>query len=291
MSDPNLPPPPGDDPFGGPPSQPPPPPPPPGGAPPPPPPPPGGGYAAYVPGGPATTQIDVGESFNWTLKKFQQYLPQFLTLSGIIVAVQAVGGIIVWQLLDSGRSLTVNQETGVIEITSGFWGGLVGSLIISVLFGIAVWLLRIGLLRAALHTTSGREPSVSDLTSGENTGHYIVTALVVGLLTWVGLALCILPGLLVSFFLTFAATHSLDKGIGVGDAMRWSYEAVKTNVVPVLLLVLILLAAGIVSAFFRGIGGVIIAAVLGLFLEPFAALLNANIYRKLGAEPIAPVTN
>ena len=38
-----------------------------------------------------------------------------------------------------------------------------------------------------------------------------------------------------------------------------------------------------------GIGGVVIAAILGLFLEPLGALLNANIYRKLGQEPIAPV--
>ena len=98
------------------------------------------------------------------------------------------------------------------------------------LFGIVVWLLRIGLLRAALRTSSGEVPSMADLTTGHNAGAYIAHGVVVGLLTWIGLVLCILPGLAAAFFLIFAATHSLDKGAGVGDSLRWSFEAVKTNV-------------------------------------------------------------
>jgi uncharacterized membrane protein len=252
--------------------------------------PPGAGYTAYAPGGIAAPQIDVGDSISWSIKKFQQYLGPFLTLSGVIIVVQAIGGIIAWQLRNhAGTQLTINQQTGALETTSSFWGGLVGALVISIIFGIVVFLLRIGLLRAALRTSSGEAPSMADLTTGRNTGAFILTSIAVAALYFVGFILCVIPGLLVMFFLVFAPTHSLDKGAGVGDSLRWSFEAVKTNVVPVLILVLILVVAGIISAFFRGIGGVVIAAILGLFLEPFGALLNANVYRKLGQEPIAPV--
>ena len=117
MSDPNMPPPPGEDPNGGsvppPPPQPPfgvtpPPPPPPPGMPPPPPPGippiPAGATRAYAPGGIAAPQIDVGDSVNWSIKKFQQYIGQFLTLSGVIVAVQVIGGIIVYELAQATRA-------------------------------------------------------------------------------------------------------------------------------------------------------------------------------------------
>jgi uncharacterized membrane protein len=302
MSDPNMPPTPGEDPTGGsvpppppPPSgMPPPPPPPPGGMPPPPPapgiPPSGAGYTAYAPGGIAAPQIDVGDSVNWSIKKFQQYIGQFLTLSAVIVAVQVIGGIVVYELARNSGTLTINQQTGALETSSTFWGGIIGALVIGMLVTIAVWLLRIGLLRAALRTSSGEVPSMADLTTGHNTGAYILTAIVVGVLVAVGTLLCILPGLAAAFFLIFAATHSLDKGAGVGDSLRWSFEAVKTNVVPVIILVLLTFVVGIVASLFRhSIAGIVIVGVLTLFIEPIFALLNANIYRKLGQEPIAPV--
>jgi uncharacterized membrane protein len=253
------------------------------------PPAPGAGYTAYAPGGIAAPQIDVGDSFNWSVKKFQQYLGPFLTLSGIIVVVQVIRGLLVDHLANSVGQLTINQQTGALETTSNFWGGFVGVLLIGVLFGIVVWLLRIGLLRAALRTSQGGVPSISDLTSGHNTWAYIVTAIVVGLLTGVGFLLCFLPGLAALFFFMFSATHSLDKGAGVGDSLRWSFEAVKGNVMPVVILVLLSFVIGILGSLFHNIGGVVISGVLALFVEPFFALLNANIYRKLGQEPIAPV--
>ena len=186
--------------------------------------------------------------------------------------------------------MTINQQTGALETTTSFWGGFVGALVIGMLVTIAVWLLRIGLLRAALRTSSGEVPSLADLTTGHNTGAYILTAIVVGVLVAIGTVLCILPGLAAAFFLIFAATHSLDKGAGVGDSLRWSFEAVKTNVVPVIILVLLTFVVGIIASVFRhSIAGIIIAGVLTLFIEPIFALLNANIYRKLGQEPIAPV--
>ncbi len=231
---------------------------------------------------------DVGSALNWMFAKFQEHLVPFLSLSGVIAAVSIIGGLLSNALIDSGGdSLEFDPTTGTYESTSTFFGGLIGGLILSLVIGLIVVVLRVGLLRAALRTSSGATPSFSDLTSGDNLGKYILVAIVVGILTVIGLVLCILPGLLVAFFMLFAPTHALDKGVDIGDAMSWSFNAVKANVVPCLLLVLITILASIVASLFGGAGGVLVAALIGLFLDPLGALLNANIYRQMGNEPIA----
>jgi len=233
-------------------------------------------------------QADIGAALSWAFKKFQEHIATFLSLAGVIMAVQVVGGIISWQLATNAGELEFDPNTGRFTDTSSFWSGLIGALVISIVVGVLVWILRIGLLRAALRTTSGETPAMSDLTSGSNLGAYIVTAIAVGLATFVGFLLCVIPGLIAAFFMAFAPTHSLAKGAGVGDSFRWSINAVKANIVPVLVLVLLTIAAGLVGAFLRGVAGIVLVGIFGLFLEPIAALLNANLYRQFGNEPIAP---
>lgn len=254
-------------------------------------PPPGpGGYQVYQPGGmpQGPGQADVGTAISWAIAKFQQYIGPFLGLSGVIAAVSLIGGVVSAKLIDSGAdTLVINETTGQLENTGNFFGGLIGGALLSIIVALILVFLRVGLLRAALRTSRGETPSFADLTTGENLGAYIVTAIVVGLLTAVGLVLCVLPGLAVAFFMLFAPTHSLDKGAGVGDAIKWSFEGVKANVVPAIVLVLIAIVAGIISAVAGGVGGAVVAAIIGLFLDPLSALINANLYRQVGNEPIA----
>lgn len=111
--------------------------------------------------------------------------------------------------------------------------------------------------------------------TGTNLVPYIIVAIVSGILTAIGLVLCVIPGLLVVFFLLFAPIHAL-KGAGVGDALNWSFNAVKANVVPCIVLVLIGIVVGIISSFAGGIGGAVVAALLGLFIDPISSLLTAQ---------------
>ena len=230
---------------------------------------------------------DIGTALSWTFAKFQQNLVPFLSLSGVIAAVTLIGGLVSAWLIDSGTDGVHFDDSGRLVNDSNFWGGIVGGIIVSIVIGLLVAFLRIGLLRAALRTTRGETPSFNDLLSGTNVGAYIVTAIVVAILTAVGLVLCVIPGLIAAFLLLFAPIHSLDKGAGVGDALNWSFNAVKANIVPCIVLVLIGIVVGIISAVAGGVGGAIVAAIIGLFLDPISSLLTANLYRQMGSEAIA----
>ena len=292
MSDPN-------DPFAG--GATPPPPPPGGGyqAPPPPPGPPGGGYVppppappggyqAYQPGMPAggSGQADIGTAFTWTFAKFQQHLVVLLSLSGVIFVVNLVGGIISSKLAENSVDDLRINDNGVLVNDGNFWSGIVGSILISLLIALFVTFLQVGLLRATLKITRGEAPSFGDLLDPKNVMPWI-TALIVSILTIIGTFLCILPGLAAAFFLLFAVAHSIDKQVGPGEGMSWSFNAVKANIVPCIILAVIGIVVGIIAAFAGGIGGAIVGSLLGLFIEPIKALLTANVYRQMGNEPIA----
>jgi uncharacterized membrane protein len=247
------------------------------------------GYTAYAAGGFASPQIDIGDSVGWSFKKLQQHVGPFVSLAAVVLAAYIVRGVIVVHIVHSTGQLVMNPDTGALEVTTSFWNGFFGLLVISFVFGVVIALLRVGLTRAALRATRGEEPSFADLTTGPNTGTYLVTAIVVSVLIGLGTVACLIPGLAALFFFLFAAFHSLDKGADLGDALRWSFEATKNNVAPVALLVLLLFGLSLVAGLFSGsVAGVVVSAVLALFIEPFAALLTANVYRKLGQESIAP---
>ena len=238
-------------------------------------------------GGGSSGSADIGSALSWSLAKMQEHLSVFLMLSGTIFAVNLVGGIISTKLAENSAAYIDSTTGRLTDVGTTFWGGIIGSIILSLVVALVVAFLNIGLLRAALRTTRGETPSFADLTSGENVGKYIITAIVVAILTAVGIVLCILPGLAAAFFLAFAATHALDKGADVGSCLSWSFDAVKRNVGPVIILVLLGFAATIISAVLGGLTSVIVSAVIGLFLIPFSALINANLYRQMGGEEIA----
>lgn len=248
--------------------------------------PPPGDYQVYQPGGMATTGgvADVSSAFSWTISAFQKHLATFLALSGVIAAVSLIGGLISTSMVNSA-DLTYD-ESGRLVNASGFWGGVVGGIVLAVVVAIVTALLRVGLLRAALKRTRGEAPSFAHLTSTENLVPYIITALVVGILTVIGLALCIIPGLVIGFLLIFSTVRSLDTGEGVGEAMSFSSNAAKANIAPVLVIIVVSFIAAIIAAIASGVGGVIVSAIIGLFAEPITALLTANVYRQVTGEAV-----
>lgn len=309
MSDPNLPP---QDPTGGTPPPPPPPPPPPGqppgqyppqqpGAYPPPqqpgyqqpyqqpgyqpypPPPPGGGYQPYAPGMGSAGTIDIGAAFSWTFSKLQQHLVPFLLLALPLLVLGILQFFVQNAIVDAlvtdcsdARTLEELANCG----SGSFFTTLVAAVIASIIFGLLVWLVQIGIYRAALKTTRGETPDFQDLLQGTNTGAYMITAIVTGLCIFVGLALCVIPGLIAAFFLALAPIDSLDKGSSVTQAFKSSADIAKRNPVPLLIAAVIFGVASYLGRLTFGI--------LFVILLPIAALFVAHIYRQGKGEPIAP---
>ena len=261
---------------------PPPPPPPPSYTPPPPPPP----ATTWQDGTAATTKasVDVGAAASWAFKKFGQYAPAWLMLAGVVFVLRLIQNLFTNWMLD--RTTTTCNPTLAADgtltsnCTTSASAGIVAAVIGAIIFGILTALASIGVYRAALKTSSGQAPTFADLTSTENLGPYILVAIVFGLLSAVGLALCIIPGLLVIFFLQFSPFYALDKGLGIADAFSRSAGVVKQAPLAVLL-------AMIVSGLAMWMG-TWIWGVLTLVALPFAALFLVNIYRQLNREPVAP---
>jgi uncharacterized membrane protein len=265
-------------PAAGPPAAPPAPPPGPPAAPLPPPPPP--------PGSVNTSGVDIGSAFSWAVSKFGQHAGIFIGLAAVVFAIRLIEAIlsrVIFNALNNCDNPVVNvNQNGSVTIancTVSLGTSILVNVLLGIVFGVLVFLATVGVYRAALKTTLGESPSFQNLTSRENLGAYVVVAIVFGIASIVGLALCIIPGLVVIFLFQFAPFYALDKGQSLGDAFGNSYRAVTANFVPVLLAALINIVAAVLGAVLFGI--------LTLILLPFAALFTANVYRQLNKEAIA----
>ena len=296
MSDPNIPPPPG----GG--TPPPPPPPPGGGAPPPPPPgggtpppppgppggggyggppqppaPPGGGGFGGPPGGftppPAQpyggggerAQLDVGSSISYGWKKFTENVGPFIIL---MLAVLVIGFV-----LNVVRNIIVPaDETGL--------GMLILGLFLSIVIYIITMIVQAGVYRAGLGVTKGVTPSVSQLTETENIATYILTSILVGLGTFIGLVLCIVPGIIFFIFAAYAPIIAIDKGLDPIESIKQSFSYVKENFGQVFLILLVAHIVYIIGVCLCGIGILVTA--------PVALVAIIYSYRALNNETVTP---
>jgi uncharacterized membrane protein len=225
--------------------------------------------------------VDIGAAFSWTFSKLQQYLAIWLALAGVVFAVRLVGGIVGNRITDAvvGTCTTDDIINGRNCVDGSFWAGVGASIIIALIFGVLAALLSIGVQRAALRTSVGEVPSFQHLTSTQFLGAYVVTAILAGLATFVGLALCIIPGLLAIFFLQFAPLASLDTGEQVGSAFSRSARIAQANVGPCLLLLLVNFASAFLQGFLWGI--------LTIILLPISTLVTVHVFRQANGQPIA----
>jgi len=232
-----------------------PPPPPTGGygeAPPPPPP----GYAGAPPVGGGAYSASTAWSYGW--KKFTSNLGSILIAILVLVAVQ-----IVFQVL----SYSVR-----------------GSYVLSFLIGLASWIVTMiigaGVVRGALDITEGRELDPKTLLTPQKLGEVIIASVLIGIATFVGLILLVIPGLLIAFFTSFTLYFLMDRPeLGAIDAIKASFEFTKSHAGDVIVWFLLSLLTYIVGFCLCGVG--LIAAI------PVIILGTAYTYKTLNNEPVA----
>jgi uncharacterized membrane protein len=276
-----------------------PPPPPQGGYPPPPPggyPPPQSGYpppqGGYPPvGGPGfggDQEVNIGEAFSWAWNKFSKNAAALIVptlVYGVIVAVvygifyslaiaMAPDPVSVYDSSDSSFSYSFTSGLGAASIAMIF----LGSLVTFVVVGAVSSAYYAGLLDIA----DGQPVTIGSFFQPRNVGSVLIASLIIGVLTSIGQLLCFIPGLLVSLFTIFVLVMVVDRNLPPIDALKASFEMVKSNFVQVLLAWLIIGVTVTVGALLCGIGLIVALPVATLFL--------VYTYRKLGAGPIAPLT-
>lgn len=279
MSDPNVPPPPGGTP-----------PPPPGGMPPGPPPPPGGmppggmppagpppgnfgGGGGYTPppaqpysgGGGEMPQLDVGSAIGYGWKKFTENVGPF-----VILMLAAFAAIVVIAFIQN--LITPNNPSSFI--------GLIWSAVVGVVAYVLTFIAQTGVFRAGLGVTRGQAPSVSMLTQTDNIVPYFLTVLLVGLGFFVGLVLCILPGIIWLILTAYAPILALDKGMDPIEAISTSINWVKDNFGKVFVILLVSYIVYVAGACLCGVGL--------LVSVPVALVAMIYSYRALNNEPVVP---
>jgi len=215
---------------------------------------PGGGGAAGGGGGVGT--LDTGAALSYGWNKFVQYIGQIIIIVLIIFGVQ-----IVFQILSQ-----------IIQRGSG---GLVGIALSFVLLAVGIFigfLLQAGLVRAALAVTRGEAPEPSMLFQTTNLGPYVVGAILVTLMSFVGLLLCCIGFVVVAFVTFFWQYYVLDANQQPVEAIKSSFDITTKNVGAVIVFAIVVIVLNFITC--------------GLAIG-VTAIATAYAYKSLTGQPIA----
>jgi uncharacterized membrane protein len=229
------------------------------------------------PGVPARVQI--GGALSWAFSTLRADLLAFLVLAAIPVVLTAAQGIgttsIQNVVLDCVNPQSPGQENACAVALSP---SALAPVVLSVALVFLAAISQIGVQRGAIRRTRGQAPSFADMLESRGTGAYVGYVLLFRIAFFVGLALCILPGLLVLVFFQFGPYFILDRGMGVMAAARASASLASRHLGPVAIVALM-------TAFLELIGGLFFGLPM-LITLPFTALFTAHVYRQLNAEPV-----
>lgn len=276
------------------------PPPPPGAYPPPPagayPPPPAGGYpppppaaGGYFPPPPGANRpaFSVGEGLGWAWHKFTKNAVPLVVASLIfglaLVALSAMHSLLMESV--SPESFTsIDTGDGVIDTTSYSLtaGGIAVFFVAMLVQMVVAGAIGSAYFAGLLDIADGREVSIGSFLKPRNIVAVMIASLIVGVLSTIGLMLCIVPGLIVTIFAWFTTVGIVDRNLSPIDGIRASFDLVKRHFGQTLLFWLTTIAITVVGALLCGVG-LLVAA-------PVAYLLQVYAYRKFSGGVVAPIT-
>ncbi len=252
-----------------------------------PPPPPQGYGAPSGYGGQPTPQFDVGQAFNWSWKTFTSNATALIVptlVYGVIVSILAALTGFLPAALGEQTSTTFTDDNGqTFGSTSVTLGpASVAVMVIGyVLIFLAATVMHAGLLTGCLDLADGRPVTIGSFFKPRNLGRVLLTALLIALGTWIGMILCIIPGLIFAFLAIFAIPYVVDRSLTPFESFKASFTTVRSNIGGTLLSWLVQMAALLVGELLCLVG-----LVVGF---PVAQLILTYTYRKLSGGQVAPV--
>ena len=267
--------------------------------PPPPPPPPAGGYGAPPPAGgyggpppgqptpPASTGgYSVGNALSYGWAKFQQNFGQIVV--GVVVLVVAVAivqiiGFFVRNAVQCDPNVHFDSQGRLVSNDCGsslFAASMFVSLLFSAFSFIVSMIISAGLVRAALDITEGRQLDPKALLRTDRLVPVIVASLIIGVATFIGFVLCILPGIAVIFLTQYTLYYIMDQDLAPIDAIKASVRFTTQNLGNVLVWYIV---GGIVA-----LVGFVVCFVGAIVTVPIALIGTAYTYKVLNGQPVAP---
>ncbi|OLT53993.1 hypothetical protein BJF88_00405 [Cellulosimicrobium sp. CUA-896] len=215
----------------------------------------------------------MGEAVSYGWRAVTSNLGPWIVVALIFLAVN-----VAWNLITGGFSQLWDSYDDNGASVAAVTGLTFTSVLLSVIGTIVGYLITAFFTRGALDETAGRRPDVAAFFRISNVVHVVLAAVLVTILTTVGLVLCILPGLAVIVFSAFVYNFTLDRQQDAIAAIRSSWSLVAKSFGTVLLLLLALLGINILGAIPLG---------LGLFVTiPLSYVAVAFAYRRLlGEQP------
>jgi uncharacterized membrane protein len=153
-------------------------------------------------------------------------------------------------------------------------GAAVMAVVGSVTMGILAGPLMLGFTLACIKIARGQPTSTDDLWVGfQRLVPTIVTSLIIGIGAFIGMMLCVVPGLIVMVLCTFVFHLMVDdKELSGMDAIKKSSAMVKANLTDVLIVWVIGIAINTVLA------ATVVGSIAGI---AFATLMSAFLYEEL----------
>lgn len=209
------------------------------------------------PGG-APGSISVGDAVSYGWNAYWKNVGTLVVIAIVVLAINIVVGLIA-------------QATGSVA----------GQIIVQFIGFFASMLISLGWIRVSLEVTSGVKPEVGDLFKFDGYGPYILASLLFALGFYVGLILCIIPGIIFAVAFGFYGFVIAERGEGVGvmDSLKESADLTRGNRWQLFGLGIVLLLINFVGALLCGIG---LIFTLGITIIAWA-----YVYRTLRGETVA----
>ncbi|AKK03867.1 hypothetical protein [Corynebacterium epidermidicanis] len=170
--------------------------------------------------------------------------------------------------------MIANTDEVTGEFTGDFSPAIIVGMVLLLLVGmVAMILWELVSYREAVYAVGGKKVTFKDFFTFKRCGIMFVVSLAVGLLSVLGVIALIIGAVVVSFLLMFAMTAAVPEGQTVGGAISSSFEVVKNNIVPSLVLFLLL-------AVINGIGGATYVGIIFTYPLTFLAMSHAYLTAK-----------
>jgi hypothetical protein len=223
----------------------------------------------------------VGAAFSWAWNKFLQNLG--VILIGILIYAAGVIVLTVFWSMFMGAVFGISGALGQADPGAGVAAGLLGMMFSLAMTGlvaiVASFVVQAAVTRAALAIVHGRPVELGLLFETEGLAHVGLGAILLGIGTAIGYALCFIPGLIVVFFGQFFVFFVLDKQLTAVDAISASFSFVNRNLGSLVGFYLAAVVAMILGS---------LACMVGTLVAfPVVVLAQAYTYRRLQGEPVA----
>jgi uncharacterized membrane protein len=241
-----------------------------------------------MPVGSGSQPAEPGAALTYGWNKFKEHWQAVLValiIGFVIIVVLGVIGYLIQRSLTSVDDCTVRiTNSGVIRSSGcgesvGAFTQLFAAALFQFLILLGMSILQLFVIRATLMIMRGEPLEASKVMSTDRLGNYIVGAIIVAVLTFVGFILCILPGIAVGVFALFWGYFLVDKNMSPIEAITASFNLVKDNLGTVIVFWLLTILVTIAGAILCGVG--LIVAI------PVVVIATGYMYKRLQGEPVA----